>query len=80
TGLHHYKWSREKAVALFVDDQGEAPGFAEREIDRYCANPGQACSYKLGHSVFVKLRDAAQAKLGPRYDIKDFHEAVLAHG
>ena len=80
TGLHHYKWSREKAMALFVEGQGEAPGFAEREVDRYCANPGQACSYKLGHSVFVKLRDTAQAKLGSKYDIKDFHEAVLAHG
>ncbi len=80
TGMHHFKWSREKAIALFVDGQGEAPGFAEREIDRYCANPGQACSYKLGHASFVKLRDKAQATLGAKYDIKDFHEAVLGCG
>lgn len=80
TGLHHYKWSREKAMALFIDGQGEAPGFAEREIDRYCGSPGQACSYKIGHSVFNKIRDKAQATLGAKYDIKDFHEAVLGSG
>lgn len=80
TGLHHFKWSREQAIALFVDGQGEAPGFAEREIDRYCANPGQACSYKLGHATFTKLRDEAQARLGDKYDIKAFHEAVLGTG
>jgi len=80
TGLHHYKWSREKAIALLVDGQGEAPGFAEREIDRYCGSPGQACSYKLGHSTFNKLRDRAKATLGAKYDIKDFHEAVLDCG
>jgi len=80
TGLHHFKWSREKAVALFVDGQGEAPGFADREIDRYCASPGQACSYKLGHSTIVKLRDQARAMQGAKFDIKDFHEAVLANG
>ncbi|OYY91274.1 MAG: Tat pathway signal protein [Sphingomonas sp. 28-66-16] len=80
TGLHHYKWSREKAMALFIDGQGEAPGFAEREIDRYCGSPGQACSYKLGHATFVTLRAKAEKALGAKYDIKDFHEAVLGSG
>jgi uncharacterized protein (DUF885 family) len=80
TGLHNFRWSRERAMALFVDGQGEAPGFAEREIDRYCASPGQACSYKLGHSTIVKLRDKAKAAQGDRFDIKEFHEAVLANG
>ena len=42
--------------------------------------PGQACSYKLGHSVFVRLRDKAKAALGPRFDIKAFHDAVLGIG
>ncbi len=80
TGLHHYRWSREQAIDLFVTAQGETPGFATREIDRYCVNPGQACSYKLGHSTFVAIRDKAQKLLGARYDIKDYHEAVLAGG
>ena len=80
TGLHHLKWSREQAVQYFVDLDGDAPGFATREVERYCANPGQACSYKLGHTVFTRARARAQAALGARYDIKDFHEAGLGCG
>lgn len=80
TGLHHYRWSKERAVALFVDQQGETPGFATREVDRYCAQPGQACSYKLGHSTFVAIRDKAKAKLGARFDLKAYHDVVLGAG
>jgi len=80
TGIHHYRWTRAQAIARFVDQEGEAPGFAAREVDRYCATPGQACSYKIGHSVFVKLREEAKAKLGPRFALADFHEAVLGTG
>jgi uncharacterized protein (DUF885 family) len=80
TGLHHLKWSREQAIQYFVDLDGDAPGFATREVERYCANPGQACSYKLGHTVWVNARARAQAALGARYDIKDFHEAGLGCG
>ena len=80
TGIHHLHWSREQAIKHFVDQDGEAPGFAAREVERYCATPGQACSYKLGHTVFNQLRDQAKAELGARYDIKDFHEAVLGCG
>ncbi|HEY8004929.1 MAG TPA: DUF885 family protein, partial [Phenylobacterium sp.] len=56
------------------------PGFAAREVERYCATPGQACSYKLGHTTIVNLRARAKATLGARFDIKDFHEAVLSGG
>ena len=80
TGLHHLRWSREQAIKHFVDQEGEAPGFATREVERYCATPGQACSYKLGHTMFNAIRSKAQAELGARYDIKDFHEAVLGCG
>jgi uncharacterized protein (DUF885 family) len=80
TGMHHFKWSREKAVAYFVEQDGEAPGFAAREVERYCANPGQACSYKIGHSVFTGIREKAKGTLGTRFDIKRFHAAVLASG
>jgi uncharacterized protein (DUF885 family) len=80
TGIHHMKWSREQAIAYFVDQEGEAPGFATREVERYCATPGQACSYKIGHTVFIKARERAKAALGARYDIKDFHEAGLNCG
>jgi len=80
TGIHHLRWSREQAIRYFVVEDGEAPGFATREVERYCATPGQACSYKLGHSVFVRLRDKAKAALGARFDIKAFHDAVLGTG
>lgn len=80
TGIHAMGWSREQAIRHFVDNDGDAPGFAAREVERYCVNPGQACSYKIGHSVFVGLRDKAKTELGPRYDIKAFHEAVLGIG
>jgi uncharacterized protein (DUF885 family) len=80
TGIHHLKWGREQAIAYFVEQDGEARGFATREVERYCATPGQACSYKLGHSTFVAIREKAKAKLGDRFNIKAFHDAVLAHG
>jgi uncharacterized protein (DUF885 family) len=80
TGIHHLRWGREQAIRYFVDQDGEAPGFATREVERYCATPGQAASYKLGHSTFTGIRAKAKAKQGSRFDIKAFHDAVLAHG
>ncbi|MGH6870064.1 MAG: DUF885 domain-containing protein [Rhizomicrobium sp.] len=80
TGIHHMKWSREQAIQYFVDHGGNAPSFAAREVERYCATPGQACSYKIGHTVWTKARARARAALGARYDIKDFHEAGLDCG
>ncbi len=80
TGIHHLRWSREQAIAHFVEQEGEAPGFAAREVERYCASPGQACSYKLGHTAIVGIRAKAKAALGDRFEIKDFHDAILANG
>jgi len=80
TGIHHLRWSREKAIAYFIDLDGDAPGATAREVERYCASPGQACGYKIGHTVWTRARARAVAALGPRYDIKDFHEAGLSCG
>jgi len=80
TGIHHMKWSREQAIRYFIDLDGDAPGFATREVERYCATPGQACSYKIGHTVWTQAREKARSALGARYDIKDFHEAGLNCG
>jgi uncharacterized protein (DUF885 family) len=80
TGIHTLRWSREQAIRHFVEQEGEAPGFAAREVERYCVSVGQACSYKLGHSVFTGLRDKAKARLGGKFDIKAFHDAVLGTG
>ena len=80
TGIHHLRWSREKAIAYFIELEGDAPGATAREVERYCANPGQACSYKIGHTVWIKARDRARAALDPRFAIKDFHDAGLGCG
>lgn len=80
TGLHAFGWTRERAIKQFIDDQGETPGFATREVERYCVNPGQACSYLLGYKSFVDLRARAQQTLGAKFDIKAWHDAVLGIG
>ncbi|NEX91959.1 DUF885 family protein [Caulobacter sp. 17J65-9] len=80
TGLHAMGWSREKAVAYMMETVGLAAGAAESEIDRYCVIPGQACGYKIGQLEIVRLREQAKAKLGARFDLKGFHDAVLLGG
>lgn len=80
TGMHWQGWSRERAVDYMEGTVGLARGAVENEIDRYCVWPGQACGYKIGHLEFVRLRAAAQAKLGERFDLRGFHDAVLKGG
>ena len=80
TGLHQFGWSREKAIEYFVQNEGHPEGSAASEVERYTVQPGQACSYKLGHAVFAGGREKAKKALGKRFDIKDYHEAVLASG
>ena len=80
TGIHHMRWTREQAIQHFIDSDGDAPGFATREVERYCAMPGQACSYKIGQTVWTKARERARGALGPRFDIRDFHDAGLNCG
>ncbi len=80
TGMHALGWSRERALRYMIDTSGLAPGAAENEIDRYIVWPGQATSYKLGHSEIVRARAAAQATMGTRFDLKGFHDIVLNDG
>ncbi|HEU4967551.1 DUF885 domain-containing protein [Sphingomonas sp.] len=77
TGLHAKRWSREKATDYMVATTGFAQPRTQREVERYCTQIGQACSYKVGHGVWAKLRKEAEAKLGDRFDIKRFHEVLL---
>ena len=79
TGLNSKRWSREKAVDYMIGTTGFARGRAQREIERYCASVGQACSYKIGHIAWTRARAEAQKTLGPKFDIKQFHE-VLSEG
>ncbi|VDC49475.1 DUF885 domain-containing protein [Brevundimonas mediterranea] len=80
TGLHHKRWSREQAIRYMVDTGGDEESAIATEIDRYCVWPGQACSYKVGHAEWVRLREKAKSSLGDRFDIKGFHDTALATG
>jgi len=80
TGLHHKRWSRDKATDYMVSVTGYPRSRALREVDRYCCSPGQATSYKVGHTVWARLREEAKARLGPRFDLKAWHDAALLQG
>jgi uncharacterized protein (DUF885 family) len=80
TGIHAKRWTREQGVQFFVDVNGSNPLEVASEVDRYCSWPGQACGYKVGHSEINRQRDKAIATLGPRFDVKDFNDAVVLGG
>ena len=80
TGIHAKRWTRDQAVRFFVEVNGSNPLEVASEVDRYCAWPGQACGYKVGHGEINRLREGAIAKLGPRYDLKAFDDAVVLGG
>ncbi|MFL5298588.1 MAG: DUF885 domain-containing protein [Phenylobacterium sp.] len=80
TGIHWKRWSREEATRYMVDTFGNTASRAQREVERYFAGPGQANSYKVGHTVWVKVREQARAKLGPKFDLRAYHDAVLLSG
>jgi uncharacterized protein (DUF885 family) len=80
TGLHALRWSRERAVAYMVQNNGDTVDDATSEIDRYCASPAQACGYQIGHLHIAGLRAKAMKALGPRFDLRTFNDAVLTSG
>ncbi|WP_324696396.1 DUF885 domain-containing protein [Novosphingobium aerophilum] len=77
SGMHAKRWSREKATDYLIATTGIARGRSQGEIDRYTVWPGQACSYKIGHTMWVKLRDEARAKAGAKWDPRAFHSVLL---
>jgi uncharacterized protein (DUF885 family) len=80
TGVHLMGWTRQQAIRWKMDNDGSLESGAANEVERYCVWPGQAPSYKIGHTVINRLRTEAKARLGARFDIKDFHDAVLNSG
>lgn len=80
TGLHHKRWTRNMAIDWMMQATGRSKAAITSEVDRYCASPGQACGYKVGHTEIIRLRDKAKAALGDRYDIRDFNDKVVATG
>jgi uncharacterized protein (DUF885 family) len=80
TGMHAMKWSRDKAISVMATETGRSLGSVTSEIDRYCASPGQACGYKIGHNAILAERDRAKTALGPKWDVRDFNDALVATG
>ena len=80
TGIHWLRWSREQARACFTDNTALAPKNIEVELDRYISWPGQALGYKIGELKVLELRRRAEAALGPKFDLRAFHDAVLLDG
>ncbi len=80
TGLAVFGWTRQRAIDFLVDEAGLDPAFAASEADRYVAWPGQATSYMLGQLEIRRLRTEAEKALGPRFDVRAFHDAVLENG
>jgi uncharacterized protein (DUF885 family) len=76
TGLHHKRWTKDEAIDWMVGATGFARGRTTREIVRYCASPGQALSYKIGHTKWLAVREAVKAKQGAAFDIRQFHEIL----
>ncbi|HVR91535.1 MAG TPA: DUF885 family protein [Novosphingobium sp.] len=80
TGLHAKRWSRGAAIDYMLDNSGMGRSDATAEVERYIAIPGQALSYKIGALTIQRLRAKAEAALGPRFDIRAFHDQVLGSG
>lgn len=80
TGIHSKRWTREQAIAYFKANSSVSDKDIAREVDRYFNWPGQATSYMVGQLKITELRGRAHKALGSRFDIRDFHEAVLGQG
>lgn len=80
TGIHSKRWTREQAIAYFNANSSVSDTDIAREVDRYFNWPGQATSYMVGQLKIAELRRKAERELGDKFDIRDFHEAVLSQG
>lgn len=80
TGMHHLGWSRQQAIDFIESHTATTSANARNEVDRYIAWPGQALAYVTGKREIVRLRERARQALGPRFELRRFHHAVLRNG
>lgn len=80
TGIHSKGWTRDQAIDYMLTHSGMSRTDATAEVERYIAIPSQATAYKVGALTIQRLRDKAMAALGPKFDIREFHEQVLDTG
>ena len=80
TGMHMFGWSRQKALDYMLENTALSEHNVRTEIDRYISWPAQALSYKIGEIKIKELRALAEQELGKHFDLRDFHDALLANG
>jgi len=80
TGIHSKGWTRDQVVELMRKSGAVDEPTIQSETDRYIAWPAQACSYKIGQLKFLELRERARKELGPKFDIRTFHDEMLNGG
>jgi uncharacterized protein (DUF885 family) len=80
TGIHSKGWTKDQAVAFMKDNTTLTDANIDAEVNRYISNPGQALAYKLGELKIRELRKKAEGTLGPKFDLRRFHDAVLGQG
>jgi uncharacterized protein (DUF885 family) len=80
SGLHTMGWTRDQAIDYMLAHTAETKDDVVSEIDRYIIYPGQATAYMLGELEIMKARDEARKAMGPKFDIKGFHDRVLEDG
>ena len=80
TGVHYKHWTRQQMVDFFHEHTAMDEQNIQSEVDRYIAWPGQALAYKLGQMKILSLREQAKKELGPKFDIRAYHDEVLGAG
>ncbi len=80
TGIHHLGWTRQQAIDFMTQNTALSDREIANEVDRYISWPGQALSYELGYLKILELRQKAEQALGPKFDIRHFHDTVLQIG
>ena len=80
TGMHYKHWTRQQAIDYFLAHAATTEYNATSEVDRYISWPGQALAYKMGELKIKELRQRAEKELGPKFDIRAFHDALLLDG
>ncbi|MBT8495418.1 MAG: DUF885 domain-containing protein, partial [Deltaproteobacteria bacterium] len=80
TGIHVNKWTREQAIDYLMKNTPNPRGDAVKAIERYIVIPGQATAYKVGMNTILALRARAKKALGPKFDLREFHDVVLTNG
>lgn len=80
TGIHHLNWTRQQAIDFLTQNTALSDREIANEVDRYISWPGQALSYELGYLKIRELRERAEKQLGEKFDLRAFHDTVLALG